>query len=176
MQIPNNVVGIIVTHEHGDHFDLARLREIVDKNQNTYIYAHVDIIAQLQGLPGKSVASGDMIEVGAFKVRFTGDKHAVIHPDFPVVANLGVLVDNGVFYYPGDSFTLPGTEVETLALPAAAPWLKISEAMDFVTAVKPRKCFPTHNAVLSPEGHQVFNAWLQKACDSIGTELMVLDD
>ena len=29
---PENVVGIVITHQHGDHFDTERLAEIMDKN------------------------------------------------------------------------------------------------------------------------------------------------
>ncbi len=63
--------------------------------------------------------------------------------------NVGVLIDNGEVYYPGDSFAEPGMPVKTLALPIAAPWMKTSEAMDFLTHVKPERAFPTHDAILS---------------------------
>lgn len=178
LQIPENVVGIVVTHEHADHFDLANLERILATNSEIYIYTHVDIIAQLGELSdrGVAVSAGQELSVGDFVIKFTGGSHATIHPDYPVCANLGVLVDSGDFYYPGDSFASPYTPVSTLAVPAAAPWLKISEAMDFVKSVRPQKCFPTHNAVLSAEGRSVHYAWLEKACQTVDAEFMVLDD
>lgn len=171
LQIPKDTVGIIVTHEHADHFDIDRLKEIINKNPSVYIYAHVDVIAQLGEMSryGRSVAANETVNIGNFIVTLTGGHHAIIHPDHPVCANLGILVDNGELYYPGDSFDLPGCTIKTLAVPASAPWMKISEAMDFITAVKPETCFPTHNALLSAEGHALAAAWLTKAADNVGT-------
>ena len=39
--------------------------------------------------------------------------------------------------------------MEVLGLPTAAPWLKLSEAVDLLRAVRPRLAFPVHDAVLS---------------------------
>lgn len=169
-EVNDHTIGVIITHEHGDHFDKTQLQKILQKNPAVCIYAHVSIIAQLDDFPGKkqAVETGESVTIGPFSVRFTGATHATIHPDYPAVANLGVVVDDGRLYYPGDSFTLPDCEVETLAVPASAPWLKISEAMDFIMAVKPKACFPTHNAILSPEGQQLTDAWLSKAAKSVG--------
>lgn len=73
--------------------------------------------------------------------------------------NIGILI-NDLLYYPGDSFVLPGRPVDTLALPVAAPWLKISEAMDFLTQIRPRLAFPTHDAVLSQIGKELVDGRL----------------
>jgi hypothetical protein len=86
---------------------------------------------------------------------------------------VGVLV-NQAFYYPGDSFAVPGLPVTVLALPVSAPWLKMSESLDFLQAVKPTQCFPTHNALLSEFGQNVANAWVQKICDTDGIALVPL--
>jgi L-ascorbate metabolism protein UlaG (beta-lactamase superfamily) len=175
--VPENVVGVVVTHEHGDHFDLSKLREILAAHPSIYIYAHVDIVAQLGDLTerGVPVSVGEETQVGSFSLRFTGGTHATIHPDYPVCANLGVLVDGGELYYPGDSFALPGCAINTLAVPASAPWMKIAEAMDFITTVKPKTCFPTHNAILSEQGHALANNWLSKAAESAGSVFRSLD-
>lgn len=174
---PNDhTVGVVITHEHGDHFDKAQLQKILEKNPELCIYAHVDVIAQLDDFAGKKrdIAVGETVAVGPFSLRFTGGTHANIHPDYPVPANLGVIVDNGALYYPGDSYTLPDCAVELLAVPASAPWMKMSEAMDFITAVKPKACFPTHDVLLSAEGHQLAKAWLEKAAEKVGAEYNVL--
>ncbi len=39
-----------------------------------------------------------------------------------------------------------------LAAPANAPWMKISEVMDYIIAVAPRRAFPTHEMLLSRAG------------------------
>ncbi len=95
------------------------------------------------------VAPGDARGAGPFRLRFFGGKHIVIHESIPIIDNVGVLV-NDAFYYGGDSYDRPDGPVEVLAAPIGAPWLKISEAMDYVLAVKPRRAFYTHDAPLSP--------------------------
>ena len=38
--------------------------------------------------------------------------------------------------------------VEVLAYPAVAPWMKISESLEYLKAVKPAVAFPVHDAFL----------------------------
>jgi hypothetical protein len=61
---------------------------------------------------------------------------------------VGYLV-GGQFFHPGDSFTVPDVDVEMLGLPTAAPWLKLSEAVEFLRAVAPRVAIPIHEALLA---------------------------
>jgi len=165
--VPDNVIGIIVTHEHGDHFYPEKLREIIATNPGVSIYAHADVVAKAADLPALAVAPGETKQIGSFNVRFTGGEHARVFPDKPVCANIGVLVDDGELYYPGDSLVLPEVIVKVLALPVSAPWLKLSEALDFLSAVHPKEVIPTHNALLSAEGQAVTHAWLTRIAEPL---------
>jgi L-ascorbate metabolism protein UlaG (beta-lactamase superfamily) len=61
--------------------------------------------------------------------------------------------------------------VDVLGLPTGAPWLKLSEAIDFLRVVKPRLAVPIHEAVLAmPQMHYARFAELGPA----GTEVRVL--
>ncbi|MGE5309718.1 MAG: MBL fold metallo-hydrolase [Sphaerimonospora mesophila] len=174
---PNkHIVGVVITHEHSDHFDKDQLQQIIAKNPAVRIVAHTDIIAQLDDIAVEKqpVAVGETVTVGPFQLQFTGGTHATIHPDYPAPANLGVIVNDGELYYPGDSFVVPDCTVKMLAVPGSAPWMKMAEAMDFITTVKPETCFPTHNALLSTEGQQLADAWLEKAAASVGATYTVL--
>src|SRR4051812_26087496 len=131
-----NVAAIVITHEHGDHWTPDQLGRILEKNPNAVIYGPEGVKTAASGFEVTAVKAGDTIEAGPFTLTFFGEKHAVIHESIPVIDNLGVLV-NDELYYPGDSYTVPDVEVGTLAAPIGAPWLKIGEAMDFVLAVKP---------------------------------------
>jgi hypothetical protein len=148
---PTNVTAIILTHEHADHFDRNLLQSIVDKNPNAAIVAPHEMAEKLAGFSTQGVAPGDTITLGAFTLQFFGGQHAPIHPEIASVVNVGVLV-NDSFYYPGDSFTLPGVPVKTLALPVTAPWLKISEPIGFMIEVKPGFAFPVHDHIASDDG------------------------
>lgn len=153
---PTTVTAVIITHEHMDHLDTGYLQAIVDKNPNALVVAHDSIVAQLPQFKTKAVAAGDTISISDFSLTFYGGQHAIIHPTIPIIANLGVMIDKKV-YYPGDSFVTPQEPVKVLALPACAPWMKISEAIDFLVTVAPTMAFPTHDALLSNEGKTIFN-------------------
>ncbi|HSP51844.1 MAG TPA: MBL fold metallo-hydrolase [Cryobacterium sp.] len=167
-------VGVVITHEHPDHWTPEQLDRIIALNPDVPIFAPVGVAAAAPGYPVTVVSAGDSVEAGPFRLRFFGGTHAVIHETIPVIDNLGVLVDEEL-YYGGDSFTIPeGVTVQTLAVPAGAPWLKISEVMDYVLALKPRRCFPTHEMGLSRGGKELSNVRIKWATEQNGGEFFPL--
>ncbi|WP_395640614.1 MBL fold metallo-hydrolase [Pseudolysinimonas sp.] len=163
-----NVVAIVITHEHADHWTPEHLRRILEKNQDARIIAPQGVAtAAGDEFEVEVVAAGDVVQAGAFKLEFFGGDHEVIHASIPGIDNLGVLV-NDEFYYAGDSYAVPGVEVGTLAAPIGAPWLKIGDAMDYVLAVKPKRAFYTHDMTLSVAGKQLGVARLTWATEQGG--------
>jgi len=64
-------------------------------------------------------------------------------------------------YHPGDSFDTPGdAEIDTLFVPVVAPWLKASEAIDFIRAVRPRNAYALHDALLNDAYANLLNGLL----------------
>lgn len=172
LDAPENVVAIVVTHEHPDHFDPNALGALIAHNPEAIIYGHEHITRQFgDTLPHQAVEVGSIVTAGPFTLEFFGGDHAIIHPDYPKIPNLGVMVNETV-YYPGDSFALPDRPVDTLALPVAAPWLKLSESIDFLGAVKPRVAFPTHDAILSATGKQLVDRMLSGASEQLGIKYL----
>ncbi len=168
--IPDNVVGVIITHEHADHLNKDYLKVITDGNPDATVIAHERIISQVSEFRSKPVVANEGLKVGHFELEFFGGQHATIADSIPLVPNLGVLI-NGRLYYPGDSFALPtDRQVEVLALPVAAPWMKISEAMDFLTNVKPKLVFPTHDAILSDTGKALADRLMPPIAEKAGAE------
>jgi L-ascorbate metabolism protein UlaG (beta-lactamase superfamily) len=172
---PENVIAIVVTHEHADHFDVNALGALIAHNPDAIIYAHENITRQFgDTLPHQAVQAGEVVQAGPFSLAFFGGEHAVIHPSFPPIANLGVMIDD-VVYYPGDSFTIPDKPVSVLALPVTAPWLKISEVMDFLMEVKPQLAFPTHDAIASDAGKSLPDRMLPGFAESYGGTYQRID-
>jgi L-ascorbate metabolism protein UlaG (beta-lactamase superfamily) len=165
---PEHVVAVVITHEHGDHFDAEQLEAIIDKNPDAIVLGPEAVTSKIEAFQTKPVEPGETFTVGPFRLAFFGGKHATIHSSMTPISNVGVMV-NDLLYYPGDSFVIPETAVDTLALPAAAPWMKISEAMDFLAAVRPRLAFPTHDAILSVEGKEIADRMLQQTAEQNGT-------
>lgn len=166
--IPTTVVAIVITHEHGDHFSAEKIQAIAATNPTLTVIAHESITSQLGGITSRAVAVGGITTINDFELQFFGGEHAIIHSDIPVIPNLGVLINNTIFY-PGDSFAVPALPIEVLALPVGAPWLKISEVIDYLIAVKPRLAFPTHDGVLSDNGKQIPDNRLPSFAATVGT-------
>ncbi|GAB3616781.1 MBL fold metallo-hydrolase [Okibacterium endophyticum] len=167
-------VAIVITHEHPDHWTPEQIERVLDKSPDAQIFGPAGFAAAAGGLPVSIVKAGDAVDVGPFRLQFFGEKHSVIHESIPIVDNVGVLV-NGKLYYGGDSYTVPdGVEVDVLAVPAGAPWLKIGDVIDYVTAVAPRRSFPTHEMVLSKIGKDMANGRIATATEAGGGEFFPL--
>ncbi|MFY9714219.1 MAG: MBL fold metallo-hydrolase [Microbacterium sp.] len=170
-----SVVGLVITHEHPDHWTPEHLDRILRGAPGTPIFAPAGVARAADGYEITVVAPGDTVEVGGFTLRFFGGEHAIIHSSLPAIDNLGVLV-NEKLYYPGDSYAVPaGVEVDTLAAPLGAPWLRIGDAMDFVLAVRPRRAFGTHDMTLSVIGKGMHRQRLQWATEQGSGEFFALE-
>ena len=174
LTIPENVAAVVITHEHPDHLGLDHLAQIKAKNPSVVIVGPTDVVSQLSSYETRAVTGGDNFTIQGIELEFYGDSHQPVHPSRPVVQNVGVLIDERV-YYPGDSFTVPEKSVDVLALPIGAPWLKLSEAMDFLLAVGPRLAFPTHDAVLSRDGQGFSDANVKGFAEAEGIEYERID-
>lgn len=162
-----NVVGIVFTHVHDDHSYLPHIRALLAKFPNAQLYGPQDVVSKLGEIDCNLVMHGDHIEVGNFNLDFFGDLHQEIHRSIPLVQNVGVMV-NSKLYYPGDSYTPPEYPFEILACPSSAPWMKISDLIDFIELVKPKRAFATHNALLSEHGHNLQNGRIKEFVEKHG--------
>ena len=169
-----DVLAIVITHEHPDHWTPEQLTRILERNPDVAIYGPPGVALAASDFTIIETHDGDTATVGPFELAFHGARHAEIHSSIPIVDNLGVLVNNTLFY-PGDAFTVPPVAVDTLAAPVGAPWLKIGEAIDYVLAVAPKRAFPVHEMVLSVIGKNMGNDRLKTATEAGGGEFYVVE-
>jgi len=168
-----HVVAIVITHEHPDHWTPEQLDRIVEMNPDAKIFGPQGVAVAASSYPVTVVHDGDEVTAGAFTLKFFGETHAVIHSSLPTIDNVGVLVDDTLLY-PGDALTVPPVDVDVLAVPSGAPWLKIGEVMDYVAAVKPKRAFPTHDMVLSVIGNNMANDRIDGVTKANGGEFFPL--
>jgi len=93
-------------------------------------------------------------------VLAVGGLHAEIIDGLPGCPNLGYVVD-GV-YHPGDSYFVPSGPVQVLLVPAAGPWARHREGIEFLRTIGPVRAFPIHDAGLSQIGLSNFDGWLSE--------------
>ncbi len=169
-----NVVAVVFTHLHDDHTSQEHAQTISRNFPAVKMFGTQEVVEKLTGLDVQAVYHGDHYEVGPFQIDFYGDLHQVIHRSIPLVQNVGVMI-NSQLYYPGDSYTFPEQSVEILACPTSAPWLRISDVIDFLDLIRPKKCFATHNALLSEQGHALQNNRVQQIVEKHGGEFRYLN-
>jgi L-ascorbate metabolism protein UlaG (beta-lactamase superfamily) len=146
-----DLTAILITHQHPDHVDEARLPALVAANPEATLVVDPDTQALVTklGLTATVAGAGDALELGGVAINGVGGRHATIYRDFPGITNTCYVIDHGAFYHPGDSFHVPDQAIDVLGVPIAAPWLKIAEAADFIHAVKPRVSVPIHEGMLN---------------------------
>ena len=171
--VPQKAEAVVITHLHDDHCHRPNIEKLLELNPDTKIFSTAEVADKLQDLDVTMVQHGDMHQTGSFDLEFFGDMHQEIHRSIPLVQNTAVMV-NRRFYYPGDSYTPPEYQPEILAVPASAPWLKIADVIDYLNLVKPKKAFPTHNALLSDIGHDLQNSRIKQVVEDNAGEFRYL--
>ena len=169
-----NVVALTLSHIHDDHSFRPHVEKLLEDFPQIRVFGTQEVAEKLDGRAVEVVYHGDRHQAGPFTLDFYGYFHQEIHSSIALVQNFGLMV-NSELYYPGDSYTIPEVQVGTLACPSSAPWLKIGDVIDFVSAVKPRRSFPTHNALLSEHGHKLQNSRIQELTESFGGEFRYLE-
>jgi L-ascorbate metabolism protein UlaG (beta-lactamase superfamily) len=147
--------AVLITHEHADHVHPDLLR---GSGAPIWTIAAVDRMLREQAPDVAErvtvVRPGDRLDVAGAAIEVVGEKHAVIHPDYDRFDNSGYVLEAGgtSVYHPGDSLTAPGRAVDVLLAPVSAPWLKVSEAIDFVREVGAPRSLGIHDRVYSEIG------------------------
>ncbi|GAA5098670.1 MBL fold metallo-hydrolase [Nocardia iowensis] len=169
--------AIAITHQHPDHIDPNRIEALVQANPGARLLADPQT-AQQRGEPWEAVHAGNVLTLGDLRITGGGGRHAVIHPELPVIDNtvfqLGTPDDPAQLVHPGDSLWVPPVPVGVLAIPAAAPWMRISETVDYLRAVAPRTALPIHYGIITPEAQGIYFGRLSEMGPA-GTEFTVVE-
>jgi L-ascorbate metabolism protein UlaG (beta-lactamase superfamily) len=168
--------AVLVTHEHTDHIDVPAVVAALKGNSALAVFAPAGVADNLRKeAPAAaprihSVEPGSSFQAAGFEVRSFGGQHALIHPQIPMVANIGYLLDGSV-YHPGDSFIVPdGISVQTLLVPIHAPWSKSAEVVDFVIGVRAPRAFQIHDGLLNENGLKIVEGHVKRLGAKYGTE------
>jgi L-ascorbate metabolism protein UlaG (beta-lactamase superfamily) len=164
----DGAAAVLITHEHPDHWDVDHLRS--SDAPIWTIQAVADQIRDADPAVAERVSvvrPGDELLIAGHDVRVVGEKHAVIHPELPRFDNSGYVVtaDGTSVYHPGDSFELPGQQVDVFCGPVCAPWAKMSEVVDLAREVAAPRTLGIHDKTYSDFGLAIaddrFKAFLE---------------
>ena len=141
------LTAVLVTHQHADHLDPARLRALLEANPDAALHVDSGTAAALDGLPHTVVAAGDVLDVGV-RVDVLGSEHAVIHPDIPRDPQRRLPRRRPLLHARGRAARARGRRRG--ARPADRRALaQALRGRRPVPLVAPRVAFPVHDAVLS---------------------------
>ncbi len=151
----DGAAGVLLTHEHPDHWTIEHLRAAdcpvwtIDAVARQIREADPEV-----GERVSVVEPGSSLDAVGFGVRVVGRKHAVIHPELPHFDNSGYVVSAGgtSVFHPGDSFELPGEPVDVYCAPVSAPWAKLSELLDVAREIGAPRTLGIHDGVYSDFG------------------------
>ena len=87
--------AVLVTHQHPDHVDVARLAPLLAANPGAALWVDEDTATAVPGLRAYQVARPGMrFPVGGTHVDVLGGRHAAVYGDVPGCANAAYLVDD----------------------------------------------------------------------------------
>jgi L-ascorbate metabolism protein UlaG (beta-lactamase superfamily) len=169
--------AVLITHEHFDHIEPERLRAALAADPGLQLWSTAAVASQFADFGGQvhTAGHGEVFSAAGFDVHVYGSEHAVLHQDIPIVANIGFMLDGEVFH-PGDALTVPEDPVPTLLLPVNAPWLKLSEMIDYARTVDPKRGITIHDALLGENGLRALDNWLPLATGAGGAVFTQIGD
>lgn len=168
--------AVIITHQHPDHLDQARLPELMTANPRARLIADPESLTVLRGL-GLDASGHDegTAMIGGVTVTPVGRQHAVINPALPVITNVGVRLSapgEPSIYHPGDTLAEDPGAVDVLLFPLNAPWQASQEMTAFIGRIGARQAVPIHDGLLRPNGRAIY---LQHARDFGHPDTEIID-
>lgn len=160
--------AIIVTHQHADHLDPARVSGLLTGNPDAQLLCDAQsagIRHEEYGEQWITHTAGDETRIGVLSVIGVGGNHARILDDLPLVSNIGIIIqtpDQIRLFHPGDSYDYVPDDIDVLALPLSAPWTKISETAAFLSRIGPADMFYIHDCTISERAYGTYASHAQR--------------
>jgi L-ascorbate metabolism protein UlaG (beta-lactamase superfamily) len=151
--------AIIVTHQHADHIDPARGAQLLAGNPSATLIADPETAGAVDFGSWTPNAEGQVSEINGLTVTGVGSQHAVIVPEIPRIANVGVLITapgEPTLFLAGDTYEYVPAGVDVLGVPLAAPWAKVGETVEFVQRVAPKVMFPVHDCTIADIAYPMY--------------------
>jgi L-ascorbate metabolism protein UlaG (beta-lactamase superfamily) len=147
---------IVITHSHGDHFDLAAVQRLATQFPEVRITGPPDVVQALsdKGITASSTPAEGMVNFPAPHEQIRPIFDADPPQQFPV-HYLDMLTD------PGDSHSFSETK-QILALPMQAPWGSEVSAVRLGLTLKPKHILPIHDWHWSDDARQAEYERLEK--------------
>lgn len=132
--------GVLITHEHSDHFDPEVAQQLAANG--AAVYANESTANQMAN-PPMLVTDGQEFEIAGIKIKALELPHCLMWDGSEGPRNTGYLI-NGRLFHPGDGKAIEGLNLEILALPINGPDISLKDAYDFARQTKAKNVVPIH--------------------------------
>jgi len=157
---------IIITHSHGDHFDLETVKKLVAKFPLVNVTAPSDIVGELKAQ--NISASSEPSE----RVALFDSPHEELRPLMDVDPPLEIGAHwLDLVSHPGDSHSFNETKA-VLALPMQAPWGSPRRAAELAIELKPQYVVPIHDIHWSDSGRESMYNSFEKSLGEHGIKFV----
>jgi L-ascorbate metabolism protein UlaG (beta-lactamase superfamily) len=151
---------ILVTHDHGDHFNKGDIASV--STQQTVVVGPAEVTGKLQGVQTQTIAPGQTLEVGGVKVRavpaYNLNKYAdpkagvFFHPRADGKVGYVVELDGRSVYHTGDTDNIPEMseiDVDVALIPVSGTYvMTVDEALEACSRLKAKTVVPMHYATI----------------------------
>lgn len=113
--------------------------------------------------------------VGGARIAAAGQNHALIHEEIQRISNTGMVVraeGEPTLFHPGDALDAEPEEVDVLAFPLNAPWMRSREMTAFLRRFNAPYAVPIHDGLLNDRGRTLY---LTQAGNLGGRETQIRD-
>ena len=163
----NKLDYILITHHHGDHFNLDFVKALITKFPNTKIFTSQDVAQQLSEAGLKNV-----LTESSGRITITKAEHESMEPifDHPIGDNVAIDFNNKITH-PGDSYHIEKT-CDILCLPVDAPWGSNVLALRLAEKLKPKMMLPIHDVMLTEDWKKQLYDWCEGLCQKHGIKFL----
>ena len=157
--------AVLVTHAHQDHIDAEQIARL-QRAAGFQVFGPRGVSDVLEDVDVSTVVvEPGVFEVAGVSVKAFETPHESIYSGVPLPTNVAFEIAGRVLA-PGDSLQQLDGQFDVVLAPTGAPWMKLSEAIDYVRAMSPRVIVPVHDGGLAAPHQALHQSLMTKFAPS----------